>query len=97
MENNDIKKQELNKQIEDAILAMAKDPQNIANYHTLSKLYLELQDYDKVMSVLESLLTISPNDVEALIGMGTKMILGLLSFVSIRLMVWQPIWQSMRR
>ncbi len=66
MENTD-----LNKQIEDAILAMAKDPQNTENYHKLSKLYLEQQDYDKVMSVLESLLTISPNDVEALVGMGT--------------------------
>ena len=68
---DDIKKKELDRQIEDAILAMAKEPQNIELYHRLSKLYLELQDYDKVMSVLESLLAIAPNDVEALIGMGT--------------------------
>ena len=69
MEN--IENKDLDRQIEDAILAMAKDPKNTANYHTLSKLYLEKQDYDKVMSVLESLLTIEPNDVEALVGMGT--------------------------
>ena len=69
MEN--VKKKDLERQIEDLILAMAKDPKNIANYHALSKLYLELEDYDKVMSVWESLLTLEPNDVEALIGMGT--------------------------
>ena len=71
MEN--IENKDLDRQIEDAILAMAKDPKNTANYHTLSKLYLEKQDYDKVMSVLESLLTIEPNDGEALVGMGTML------------------------
>ena len=64
-------KNDLGQRINDAIMAMAKDPQNAEHYHTLSELYLEQQDYDKVMSVLESLLTIHPKDVQALVGMGT--------------------------
>ena len=62
---------ETEKQINDLIMAMAKDPQNIENYHKLSELYLQMEDYDRVMSVLESLLTIKPDDVQALVGMGT--------------------------
>ena len=62
---------ETEKQINDLIMAMAKDPQNIDNYHKLSELYLQMEDYDRVMSVLESLLTIKPDDVQALVGMGT--------------------------
>ena len=50
---------------------MAKDPQNIDNYHRLSELYIQIEDYDKVMSVLDSLLAIKPDDVQALVGMGT--------------------------
>ena len=50
---------------------MAKEPQNIANYHELSELYMQQRDYDKVMSVLDSLLAIKPDDVQALVGMGT--------------------------
>ena len=61
----------LDKQINDAIMEMAKDPQNAKHYHKLSELYLEQQNYDKVMSVLESLLQIHPDDVQALVGMGT--------------------------
>ena len=64
-------KQEINQQINDLIMEMAKDPKNADNYHKLSRLYLQLEDYDKVMSVLESLLTIYPTDVQALVGMGT--------------------------
>ena len=62
---------DINKQIEQAILEMAKNPQDAEGYHRLSELYLAQQDYDKVMSVLESLLTVHPNDERALIGMGT--------------------------
>ena len=62
---------ETEKQINDLIMAMAKDPQNIDNYHKLSEFYLQMEDYDRVMSVLESLLTIKPDDVQALVGMGT--------------------------
>ena len=47
---------ETEKQINDLIMAMAKDPQNIENYHKLSELYLQMEDYDRVMSVLESLM-----------------------------------------
>ena len=64
-------REEINKQIEELVLAMAKDPQNVENYHKLSELYLKIEDYDKVMSVLESLLTIKPDDVQELVGMGT--------------------------
>ena len=64
-------KQELEKQINETVLEMAKDPKNTEIYHKLSRLYLELQDYDKVMSVLDSILSINPNDVQALVGMGT--------------------------
>ena len=64
-------RKEIEQQINDLIMEMAKDPQNIENYHKLAELYLKLQDYDKVMSVLESLLTIKPDDVQGLVGMGT--------------------------
>ena len=47
MENTENK--DLNKQINDLIMEMAKDPQNTELYHKLSELYLEQQDYDKVM------------------------------------------------
>ena len=64
-------REELNKQIEELVLKMAQEPHNVDNYHRLSELYLQIEDYDKVMSVLESLLTIKPDDVQALVGMGT--------------------------
>ena len=38
-------REEINKQIEELVLAMAKDPQNIENYHRLSELYLKIEDY----------------------------------------------------
>ena len=66
-----MEKQNLNTQINETMLAMAKEPKNVELYHKLSELYLELQDYDKVMSVLDSLLAIAPDDVRALVGMGT--------------------------
>ena len=69
MEN--MSREELDKQINEAIMAMAKEPQNAEHYHKLAELYLNQQNYDKVMSVLESLLAIHPNDVQALVGMGT--------------------------
>ena len=40
---------ELDKKIEEAIIAMAKDPQNADNYHRLSELYIQIEDYDKVI------------------------------------------------
>ena len=64
-------KNETDKKINEAIMAMAKDPKNAENYHTLAELYLQQQNYDKVMSVLESLLTVHPDDVQALVGMRT--------------------------
>lgn len=35
---------ETEKQINDLIMAMAKDPQNIDNYHKLSEFYLQMED-----------------------------------------------------
>ena len=64
-------REEINNKINELTLAMAKDPQNIENYHRLSELYIQIEDYDKVMSVLDSLLAIKPDDVQALVGMGT--------------------------
>ena len=61
----------LNEKINDLVVKMAKEPNNIDNYHELSELYLQQKDYDKVMSVLDSLLAIKPDDVQALVGMGT--------------------------
>ena len=46
----------LNEKINELVVKMAKEPNNIENYHALSELYLQQQDYDKVMSVLDSLL-----------------------------------------
>ena len=57
-------KNETDKKINEAIMAMAKDPKNAENYHTLAELYLQQQNYDKVMSVLESLLTVHPDYVQ---------------------------------
>ena len=61
----------LNEKINELVVKMAKEPNVIENYHALSELYLQQQDYDKVMSVLDSLLAICPDDVQALVGMGT--------------------------
>ena len=61
----------LNEKINELVVKMAKEPNNIENYHQLSELYMQKQDYDKVMSVLDSLLAIKPDDVQALVGMGT--------------------------
>ena len=46
-------REEINNKINELTLAMAKDPQNIENYHRLSELYIQIEDYDKVMSVLD--------------------------------------------
>ena len=43
---------ELDKKINEAIMAMAKDPQNADNYHRLSELYIQQQNYDKVISMV---------------------------------------------
>ena len=66
-----MKKKDLDEQIKALTLKMVKEPKNIEYYHELSELYLKKQDYAKVMSVLESLLDIKPDDVQALVGMGT--------------------------
>ena len=65
-----MEKAELEKQINETIMEMTKNPKDLSKYHKLSRLYLEEQDYDKVMSVLESILAIDPKDVQALVGMG---------------------------
>ena len=64
-------REEIDKKINELVMAMAKEPTNVENYHKLSELYLQIEDYDKVLSVLESLLTIKPDDIQALVGMGT--------------------------
>ena len=61
----------LNEKINELVVKMAKEPKNVENYHALSELYMQEQNYDKVMSVLDSLLAIKPDDVQALVGMGT--------------------------
>ena len=43
----------LNEKINELVVKMAKEPNVIENYHALSELYLQQQDYDKVMSVLD--------------------------------------------
>ena len=53
-------REEINNKINELTLAMAKDPKNIDNYHRLSELYIQIEDYDKVMSVLDNLLVRVP-------------------------------------
>ena len=52
-------KKELNKAIEKTVLKMALEPNNTDHYHELAKYYAMDNQYEKVISVYESLLEIS--------------------------------------
>ena len=64
-------KQELNKNIEKTVLKMALEPNNVALYHELAKYYAMDNQFEKVISVYESLLAIDKNDMQALLNLGS--------------------------
>ena len=59
------------KEIKDTILAIAKEPKNVENYHTLANLYAIDSKFDNMISTYETLLQIKPDDVLALINIGS--------------------------
>ena len=67
MENQE----EIRQSIQKVVLAMARDPKNTENYHELAKYYALQEDYDKVISVYESLLEIDREDEQAILNIGS--------------------------
>jgi len=59
--------QEIKQAIQKTVIALAKEPQNAEHYHELAKYYAMQEQYDKVISIYESLLAFNPNDMEALL------------------------------
>ena len=55
-----MEKNELNKLIEKTVLKMALNPKNAEHYHELAKYYAADNQYEKVISVYESLLAFMP-------------------------------------
>ena len=64
-------KKELEKSIEKVVLKMAMDPKNTEHYHELAKYYAMDNQYEKVISVYESLLDIDPKDMQTLLNLGS--------------------------
>ena len=64
-------KKEISKAIEKTVLKMAMEPKNTDNYHELAKYYALDNQYEKVISVYESLLEIDPNDIQTLLNLGS--------------------------
>ena len=58
--------QQLQQDLNATILAMAQNPSDAENYHNLAKLYAMNNSFDKVISVYDSLLSIHPDDSQAL-------------------------------
>ena len=54
---------ELKQNIQKTVLAMARDPKNTEHYHELAKYYAMQEDYDKVISIYDTLLSIDQNRV----------------------------------
>ena len=64
-------KKELEKAIEKTVLKMAMDPKNTEHYHELAKYYAMDNQYEKVISVYESLLELDPKDLQTLLNLGS--------------------------
>ena len=64
-------KKELEQAIEKTVLKMALDPKNVENYHELAKYYAMDNQFEKVISVYESLLDIDPKDIQTLLNLGS--------------------------
>ena len=64
-------KQELEKAIQKTVLKMALEPNNTEHYHELAKFYALDNQYEKVISVYESLLDIDPKDMQTLLNLGS--------------------------
>ena len=62
---------EIKQSIQKIVLAMARDPNNTENYHELARYYAMQENYDKVLSIYETLLEIDPNDEQALLNSGS--------------------------
>ena len=65
-----MEKKELDRAIEKTVLKMALEPTNVVHYHELAKLYAMDNQYEKVISVYESLLDIDPKDLQTLLNLG---------------------------
>ena len=61
----------IKKSIQKVVLAMARDPKNTELYHELAKYYAMQEDYDKVVSVYETLLSIDAQDEQAILNIGS--------------------------
>ena len=70
-DNKKMDKKELNKAIEKTVLKMALEPKNTDHYHELAKYYAMDNQYEKVISVYESLLEIDPKDLQTLLNLGS--------------------------
>src|SRR5574344_37822 len=71
LKDNQMDKKELNNAIEKTVLKMALEPNNTDNYHELAKYYAMDNQYEKVVSVYESLLNIDPKDMQTLLNLGS--------------------------
>ena len=60
-------KKEIDKSIQKTVLKLAMEPKNPVHYHELAKLYAMDNQYEKVISVYETLLTLDPKDLQTLI------------------------------
>ena len=63
--------QEIKQAIQKTVIALAKEPKNPDHYHELAKYYAMLEQYDKVISIYDSLLAFDPNDMDALLNVGS--------------------------
>ena len=71
IDKNEQLQKDIQHDLNTTIMAMAQDPGNAQNYHTLAKLYAMDNKFDKVISVYESLLNIHPDDGQALLNLGS--------------------------
>ena len=63
--------QEIKQAIQKTVIALAKDPKNPDHYHELAKYYAMSEEYEKVISIYDSLLAFQPNDIDALLNVGS--------------------------
>ena len=64
-------KKDIDKAIQKVVLKMALEPNNTDYYHELAKYYAMDNQYEKVISVYESLLEIDPKDMQTLLNLGS--------------------------
>ena len=62
---------EIKQEIQKTVIALARDPQNPEHYHQLAKFYAMQEEYEKVISIYENLLAFKPDDIDALLNVGS--------------------------